>query len=241
MKNIFSPVPLFSNRNVWVQSFKVRKCEPLSSSTFRIPWLPIYFHKNNQRPPLGLVWTTPSILQHLNQTTKTNQWILQFKCSYRNWEACCLPQHLLLHEEKKHKGLLSSCIHYCKLKDKGGTLQRRLLQDNNNERDCVLLSPKYWLVLYPQEKEEEGGCDAPPFDFLWSKRQHGGHDVLSTFLGTWKNKTHKDLFPPPTSTIARWRQIINSMKFFVKKQRKEKKLTSLKWLWRVARNKKQGS
>jgi hypothetical protein len=97
--------------------------------------------------------------------------------------------------KKKTLGdLLACCIHCCKLKDKGGALG--LLQDNNNKGDRVLPSPKYWLVLYLHEKEEEGGYDAPPLIFLWSKRQHGGHDVLPPFLATWKNKTHKDLLPP---------------------------------------------
>jgi hypothetical protein len=185
-------------------------------------------------------------LQHLNQTTKTNPSILQFKCSYRkkNKLGGMLPSStFIVTWRKKHKGLLASSIHCCKLKDKGGALQRRLLQNNNNEGDCVLPSPKYWLVLY-YKKRRNKGMWCPSLDFLWSKWQHGGHDVLPTFLATWKNKTHRGTCCPLTFTIARWRQIINSMKFFVKKkeeEKKNKKLTSLKWLQCVTRNKKQGS
>jgi hypothetical protein len=57
MKNIFNPIPLFQNSDVWVHHFKVRKCGPLSPSTFVTPSSPIYFHKNNWFPIIGpLKW-----------------------------------------------------------------------------------------------------------------------------------------------------------------------------------------
>ncbi len=183
---------------MWIQSFKVRKCGPLSPSTFRIPWFLIYFHKNSQLPPLGLVWTTPSNLQHSNQTTKTNPSIFQFKCSYRKNKKLggTLPSSTFIATwRKKHKSLLTFCIHCCKLKDNGVALQGRLLQDNNNEGDCVLPSPKYWLVLYLQEKKEEGGCDAPPLIFFEANDNMGG-TMCSRQLATWKKQNTWRLVAP---------------------------------------------
>jgi hypothetical protein len=59
------------------------------------------------------------------------------------------------------------------LKAKGGALQRKL-QNDNDEREHALLSSKYWLVLYLQEKEEERGCNALPLVCVEINNNMGG-------------------------------------------------------------------
>jgi hypothetical protein len=127
--------------------------------------------------------------------------------------------------KKKTQGdLLALCICYYKLKDKGGALQKKLLQNDIDTKECALLSPKYWLVLYLQEKEEEEGCNAFPFLYVETNNNMGGMVCSQHFILHEHNKIQTSFFPPkPNHTPFKTKK--KKKKNFFKKKKKKKKKT----------------
>jgi hypothetical protein len=81
------------------------------------------------------------------------------------------------------------------LKDKRGALQKKLLQDDDDKGEHMLLSPKYWLVLYLQEKQEGGGCNALPLLCIETNNM-GGMVCSQHFILHEQNKIQRELLPP---------------------------------------------
>ncbi len=81
----------------------------------------------------SLVWTTPSILQHSNQTTKTNPPIPQIKCSYRKQK---IP--------KRHIALLDICYYMKKKNTKGFISPLYLLLQVEGQRGCTTKEVAKW-------------------------------------------------------------------------------------------------